>query len=214
MINPSKGAKQAIIKAGRELFSIHNFSALSVRHLMNRACVNHGLFHYYFKTKERFYAEVIQDLFNDLEKTMNKSPVEYKNPVEKLRALLIGAAFLVRDNWNLLWPILKDPEVNKIIRKSFFGKIRPHVDLMRETIRECRRKGFLIQGSDSYFLVELLNFSVAPILLHFLMLDITPDLVKAGYFAGEKNTVETGEIYKRIDLALSRILKPKKSPKP
>ncbi len=211
MMKLSKSAKQAIIKAGRELLSVHSFTNLSVRHLMQRAGVNHGLFHYYFKTKERFYGEVIQDLFDSFYKTTNKSPIEYKNPVEKLRALLIGAAFFVRDNWTLLWPILKDPEINKIIRKSFYGKVLTPVNLLRETLRECRRKGYLVQGSDNQFLIELINSSVAPILMHFLTVETTPNLIKDGYLASEKN-IETNEIYKHIDIALTQILKSKKKP--
>ena len=127
----------------------------------------------------------------------------------KVRSLLIGFALFIRDNWNLLWPILKDPEVSKIVRKNFSVKIKPHVDLLKETLKECRKKGYLAPGSDSHFLFELMNGAVAPIIMYLLAFEITPDMMKEGNFAGEKNSLETDEIYRHIDTALTQILKPK-----
>jgi len=170
--------------------------------------VNHGLFHYYFKTKERFYAEVIRHLFEDFTENTLESPVEYKSPVERLRALVINFAFFVRDNWKLMWPIVKDVEVNKIVRVNFSGHFIPHINVLREALRECRLDGCLIDEKDEFLLDHLLNISVGPIIMNQMMEEIIPNGPKRHSFLSGNEGIDTKAIYRRVEVAFRYILKP------
>lgn len=203
----NQATKLAIIRAGRELLAKGSGPGISVRDVMTRAGVNHGLFHYYFKTKERFFEEMVQNLFNEFYVAAEGAPQGSQDPLEKLRSLLIASAFFVRDGWPLLWPVLKDPTINKVARKRFYGKVGPHLKLLNAALQECRRKGRLAPDPDSRAMMDLLNSTMAPILMHQLMMEATPELVSEGYIPSKKNSVDKEEIHKSVDLALRRIMK-------
>jgi TetR/AcrR family transcriptional regulator len=50
--------RQRIIEAARELFRTKGQDGVNMRELADKACVNKGLLHYYFKTKESLFREV------------------------------------------------------------------------------------------------------------------------------------------------------------
>jgi AcrR family transcriptional regulator len=52
--------RQRIVEAARELFVKHGHDGVNMRELAEKADVNKGLLHYYFKTKESIFAEVFQ----------------------------------------------------------------------------------------------------------------------------------------------------------
>ncbi len=200
-------SKQAIIRAGREMLAITSLSDLSVRRLVEHARVNHGLFHYYFKTKEKFYAEVVKDLFDSFNATASGSPVQYKDPVEQLRALLIGFALFLRENWGLLWPVLKDNQLRDLMRNSIRDHLKPHMEALRRTVKACRERKMLVVESDTEILNMLFLFSVGPIILHGLGTEIMPNMMKEYPIVLDRETISTEAIYKRIDMALKRVLK-------
>ena len=53
--------RQRILDAARELFVKRGHDGVNMRELAEKADVNKGLLHYYFKTKESIFVEVFQD---------------------------------------------------------------------------------------------------------------------------------------------------------
>ena len=202
-------SKQAIIRAGREMLAATSLSDLSVSRLMKHARVNHGLFHYYFKTKERFYSEVVKDLFDGFNQTAAGSPIQYKNPIEQLRALLIGFALFLRDHWKLLWPVLKDTQLGYLLRRNIEIKMRPHLVALMRTVKECRRKGMLVGESDSEILNRLLVTTVGSVILVRIATEITPDLVKEFPLFKSEQGLDAETLYKRIDMTLRQVSRTK-----
>jgi AcrR family transcriptional regulator len=61
MGNPrSNETRRRIVDAARELFVKHGHDGVNMRELAERAGVNKGLLHYYFKTKDSIFKEVFQ----------------------------------------------------------------------------------------------------------------------------------------------------------
>ncbi len=56
----SNETRDRIVIAARELFVQHGQHGVNMRELAERAGVNKGLLHYYFKTKESIFREVFQ----------------------------------------------------------------------------------------------------------------------------------------------------------
>lgn len=66
----SEITRAKLIKTARELFLEKGFEGLKMQELANRAGMNKGLLHYYFKTKhalfEAIFAEALQNLFGGI----------------------------------------------------------------------------------------------------------------------------------------------------
>lgn len=58
--------KSAIISAARDLFAQKGFAAVSIRDIASAACVNHGLVHRHFGTKDAVLHAVLQGMFSDV----------------------------------------------------------------------------------------------------------------------------------------------------
>lgn len=56
----SKDTRERIVLAARELFRTQGLDGVNMRELAEKAGVNKGLLHYYFKTKEAIFQEVFQ----------------------------------------------------------------------------------------------------------------------------------------------------------
>jgi TetR/AcrR family transcriptional regulator, repressor for neighboring sulfatase len=61
-----EAAREAIIAAGRDLFSQKGYAAVSVREIAAQAGVNHGLVHRHFGSKEEVLRAVLQGMFSDV----------------------------------------------------------------------------------------------------------------------------------------------------
>jgi AcrR family transcriptional regulator len=62
MARLSRNIDQALLRAGRELFPRVGCGGLSVRALAEHADVNVGMFHYHFKTKDKFLDALLQGM--------------------------------------------------------------------------------------------------------------------------------------------------------
>ncbi len=62
----SEQSRQALIDAARDLFSLREFSAVSLRQIAERAKVNPAMVHYHFGGKEGLYSAMLEERFAPL----------------------------------------------------------------------------------------------------------------------------------------------------
>lgn len=86
--------RQRIILAARELFMEHGHDGVNMRELADKANVNKGLLHYYFKTKESIFKEVFQYQAGRLYGQV-LDIVEGEHPLERKVELMVERYFSV-----------------------------------------------------------------------------------------------------------------------
>jgi TetR/AcrR family transcriptional regulator len=59
-------ARERILKAAREVFSLHSYKAASTRLVAKQAGVDHPLIHYYFGSKEKLFQAMTEVIYEDI----------------------------------------------------------------------------------------------------------------------------------------------------
>lgn len=72
----SEQSRQALIDAARDLFSVREFSAVSLRQIAERANVNPAMVHYHFGGKEGLYSAMLEERFAPLLQQLELLPSE------------------------------------------------------------------------------------------------------------------------------------------
>jgi len=60
-----ENARERILKAAREVFTLYSFKAASTRMIAKQAGVEHPLIHYYFGSKENLFYVMAESLYNE-----------------------------------------------------------------------------------------------------------------------------------------------------
>lgn len=58
-------ARDRILKAAREIFTVYSFKEASTRMIAKQAGVEHPMIHYYFGSKENLFYEMAEELYNE-----------------------------------------------------------------------------------------------------------------------------------------------------
>lgn len=85
MTRPSHNIDILLFEKGRELLLEVGFDKFSVRTLCKKAGVNLGMFHYYFKTKERFIELLIEKVFEQYLNEQKEAAKKHAKAIDKLR---------------------------------------------------------------------------------------------------------------------------------
>ncbi|MCB0764940.1 MAG: TetR/AcrR family transcriptional regulator [Flavobacteriales bacterium] len=142
------GTRDRIVLAARELFVKHGQDGVNMRELAERAGVNKGLLHYYFKTKDAIFREVFQyqagRLYTDLLHIL-----ESKGKLEKKVRSMVARYFdLLEETPGLpafvLFEVHRDPNMiaNSPLRDILL-KVAAHIepDLMQRKLPPERKSG-------------------------------------------------------------------------
>jgi AcrR family transcriptional regulator len=60
-----KNARERILQAAREVFTLYSFKAASTRMIAKQAGVEHPMIHYYFGSKEKLFYEMAEAIYNE-----------------------------------------------------------------------------------------------------------------------------------------------------
>lgn len=76
--------KESILQAAKQEFFCRGFEAARMRAISERAGVNKGLLHYYFKSKETLVTEIFNETFVELFKDLNRVFTSSKDIFQKI----------------------------------------------------------------------------------------------------------------------------------
>lgn len=159
----SETKERIFISAKRE-FSDKGFDGARMSAIARRANINQALIHYYFKSKENLYEQVLQRLFNVEQKTSIKNILD-KNNLSPSQRLYIEIYFLVH-----LFLRPKDPEFERILQMQIGrGEIKrlvsiinkfflPQLKLLENTIELGIKSGEFETHDFTFLSLELLLF--------------------------------------------------------
>ncbi|MBU2553368.1 MAG: TetR family transcriptional regulator [Bacteroidales bacterium] len=60
-----------ILDAANSTFLLYGYHGTTLQQIANKAAVNKAAIHYYFRSKERLYVKVVNNVINDILKTKN-----------------------------------------------------------------------------------------------------------------------------------------------
>lgn len=144
MSRPATDSAQKLIESGRKMLYKTGLAGLSVRQVAADAGVNLGLFHYHFKSKNRFGRTILQEIYEEFFKRLTMEVGTEGTPVDRLRRALRLLGGMARDHRKLLVALLQDtlsgyqPTV-EFLKSNLFR----HVAVVMGLVREGQAKGFL-----------------------------------------------------------------------
>jgi AcrR family transcriptional regulator len=164
MTRPSHNIDILLFEKGRELLLEVGFDKFSVRTLCKKAGVNLGMFHYYFKTKERFIELLIEKVFEQYLNEQKEAAKKHAKAIDKLRAVICQRALTGLKNKRLLFIFFKE-----LINRSFYKTIKRHrkeeLKFLVPIIEQCKRDKDISRDLEVKFILPLLipsvNFAVA-----------------------------------------------------
>lgn len=142
MTRPSNNTDQLLIEAGRELALKDGLSALTVRNVADKAGVNLGMFHYHFKTKERFHQEVLRQIYADFFKQFSLETATSGAVLERLQRALFLLGTFTRDHRDMILSLIHDVmgrqrSTIQFLRENFFK----HGDVIIGLVKEAQNDG-------------------------------------------------------------------------
>jgi TetR/AcrR family transcriptional regulator len=92
-----EATRQALLRAGAELFSERGFDGVPIEEVADRAGVNKALISYHFRGKRGLYVAILESAFASLAERLKAIEADPKSAHETLRALLETFAQFTRE---------------------------------------------------------------------------------------------------------------------
>ena len=163
MSRPSNNTNKALLQAGRKLLPKYGVSGLTLRLVATKAKVNLGMFNYYFKNKNDFVEQMLQEIYEDFFLKLKMDIAEDKTPLTNLTDVLFVLGQWIRDNRELVFSLMKDvlngdKTVIRYVQKNFHR----HLFMINDLINDAK-KCHEIRDTHNYNIIPPLMASTAVI---------------------------------------------------
>jgi len=112
--------KNEILDAAEELFMAKGYDATSVKDIISKVGVAHGLFYYYFSSKEDVLNAVVERYWDAISKElMTIAHDKDIGPVEKIEKIFLQGVLMKEKKMNILSNVVKSENpllINKVIK--------------------------------------------------------------------------------------------------
>ncbi|MEQ9186700.1 MAG: TetR/AcrR family transcriptional regulator [Cryomorphaceae bacterium] len=158
-------ARERILEAAREEFLNNGYDATSMRCIAEKADINKGLLHYYFKTKDaliiQVFAETFSELFSILDKIFdNPSGIEEKigQVVNEYMSFMLKRQRLPLF---ILNELDRDPEQH--IQRLKKAKVHPPMAKLVRILEEGKKAGHVRNDLDTkQFILNMISLMLFP----------------------------------------------------
>lgn len=158
MPRPSQNTDKCLIEAAQGMLRKTGLSRMNLRQVAAKAGVNLGMFHYHFKTKDKFIRAVLQDSYEKFFRDFTLKIEEGKSPLEKLRQALFALATFARDNRQLFVSLLQDALNGNDTARDFVGdNFLRHGMVVRKLVLQCQLDKSLRKMSAARAMVFLMG---------------------------------------------------------
>jgi AcrR family transcriptional regulator len=205
MSRTSGNADRLMIEAAKKIICKEGCSGLRVRDLVKKAGVNLGMFHYHFKTKERFKEALLQEMYeNFFEKLTSASREEAPTAIALLRNTLLAMGAFIREKDEFYLAIFKDVLSGDTEVIDFMERNVPrHVAVINELVAKCQKEGSMITIPFPQIMAFLMTSTNIPTLIGSIVRRHAKGRMKPHAVKNYELFVLSNEaIAQRIDLAL------------
>lgn len=211
MARPSRNIEQALLQSGRELYAERGAARLSVRALTQHAGVNLGMFHYHFKTKDAFLAQLLESWYEEMFARLQSSAQQPGPSIERLREALFFLASFVRDHAAVLGRVISDAAAGEAVAAEFMRTNAPrHLRVLLALMAQAQKEGSLAKVPPLQRFVFVMSAVAMPLI-------IAPGIRSLGVAPGVLGDSLTAQVMsdkairQRIELALMALAVPEKS---
>jgi len=182
-------------------------SRMNLREVAAKAGVNLGMFHYHFKTKDKFIRAVLQDSYEKFFRDFSLKVEEGKSPLEKLRQALFALARFARDNRQLFVSLLQDAlNGNNLAREFARDNFRRHGGIVLDLIRQCQKDRSVDKMNHIRAMVFLMTaINAANLVVTLVEQAVTSRLMKIPLKGLDLLVLSDEAIRQRVDMALRGI---------
>ncbi|NQV53196.1 MAG: TetR/AcrR family transcriptional regulator [Flavobacteriales bacterium] len=157
--------KDKILEAAREEFLANGYDATSVRCIADKADINKGLLHYYFKTKEVLIVQVFEELFKELFSILDQIfDADQRLELKVEQAVNEYISFMLkrpRLPVFILSEMDRDPA--KHILRLKRAKVRPPFLKLIQLIEDGKKSGEVRRDLDArHFILSLISLTLFP----------------------------------------------------
>jgi AcrR family transcriptional regulator len=196
--NPGN-ADQLMLQAAKGIIRKQGCAGLRVREVVDRAGVNLGMFHYHFKSKERFASRVLQEFYEEFFGRLSLAVQDESDPRVQLRKALIAVSSFVREEHKFYLALFRDVlSGDRQVIQFLQLNLPRHMSVFQELILRCQKEGKMVSlpvGQVMSFLMTSINFPILIANAH--------RLNRNAHFAAELEFVMSEKgTRQRIDLAL------------
>lgn len=185
MAKKSEITRAKIIETARELFLEKGFDGLKMQELADRAGMNKGLLHYYFRSKEALFRaifkEALESLFDGVMETL-LSDLELEPKMHRLVDVYFEKLIA-----NPGLPIFILSEIHKSPSLKGLPKIRKNVPMVMDMVAQNIGKG-ISQSQVFNLLFTVISLSVFPFAARPLLTYLMPEEITFEEFILQRKT--------------------------
>jgi TetR/AcrR family fatty acid metabolism transcriptional regulator len=139
--------KKEIIKAAREVFAENSYQGTSIKTLAQKAKIATGTFYLYFSNKETLINMIVDELFQELLKSIKNERSKFTDGFDKLKASMEACIKLFVKEKNMAKILLVQvPSVNNAFNVKLIELENELIKLTQEDLDELKSVGRLPDG--------------------------------------------------------------------
>jgi len=151
---------EALVNAGRELFSTHGYDGTSIRALTSRAGVNLGAVTYHFGSKEALYEAVAESVLTPLRALVTRIAELDAPPLERLDALVRGLLRHLHDHPELPRFMIQQLASDRSVPAAIGEILRYNISTVAGVIAEGQRVGHIRTGDPRLMALSIVGPSI------------------------------------------------------
>lgn len=208
MPRPSQGIDQALLRSGRELFPACGCGSLSLRALAEHAGVNLGMFHYHFKSKDKFLRTLLQQMYDEGFALLADQAQQQGPALHRLRHALRALGRFLREHRPFVARLWSDAAMGQPVAREFVRANAPrHLALLLGLMAQAEKDGSLRAMPPLQRFVFVMGAVAAPMFIA----PVVADIGLAGAVSGGALGVQVlcdAAIDARVDMALDALRTP------
>ncbi|GAB4379919.1 MAG: hypothetical protein Kow0075_10840 [Salibacteraceae bacterium] len=135
--------EERILSAARQEFLEHGYDGSRMRSIAERARINKGLLHYYFKSKEALLQRVFESTFNELFGQINEIVSRDLDLFVQLRKIIIAYTDFVKSKPELPYFIASEMRRNPALPMQIAHGGTGTFNRLKSSIREAAKNGLI-----------------------------------------------------------------------
>jgi AcrR family transcriptional regulator len=208
MARPSQHVDLALLESGRALYPRYGCAGLSVRGLAEHAGVNPGMFHYHFKTKEKFLRTLLGGLYEEMFSDLRVEAAHQGPAIDRLQGFVGSLARFLRDHRQLIVRVWMDALAGEPIAQEFLRSNMPrHLALLTELLAQAEREQAIAPRAEMQRAAFVLGSVAMPMVLVASLIDagVAPQALRLPF---TRQVMSDAAIAERVALALQALRMP------
>jgi len=182
--------EEKILKAAREVFIAKGWDGARIQEIAEAAGVNKTLIFYYFRSKEKIFSIVIEEIIGDLFDSVSKISKDSGNFKDLLMKLIEGYIELINNYHGIInflfWELKRNPGTIKIIKRKMSTDF---YKLLEEKMQEAQRRGEIKKADPLNFFINFMSLSGYIFInldIFIITFNLTDEQTKKQFLSGRK----------------------------